>query len=231
MNFMKIFYKTLYLVMLFVLSSSVLSASNFGFGASIGYATFNMDQAKTSYKENIEYPADITDEFPGNLYYKLSMNKVLGEIFILGAHSSYTTTRYYYYYPDFSNGIEDDSKFFQKTHLTYINIGLSGDVIVKQNNDYRFTAGAEAGYGFIFGKFEDINFTDDDIYKANYSSWSVMPRIGAYKLFNRFEIGVQVGWLIEFGQESTNVFEFDGLRAGINFNYYFGDFNFQNILE
>jgi hypothetical protein len=207
---------------IFLISLSSLSASNFGIGASIGYATFNMDKMRDILHNSTYDPIELTDEFPGNLYYKIELKKKFEGDLVLGISLSYTSTRFCGRYT------ESNFKIDTKHDLIYINVGAFSDFNIIEIDRINISIGAETGRAFITQHTETSMIGNETKARGTSrpTSWFFMPRIGAYKLFNRFKIGVQVGWLIEFGQINTSLFEFDGLRAGINFNYYFGDFNF-----
>jgi hypothetical protein len=195
-------YKTLLILFILILSQKA-NSQDFKFGFQTGIGTYSMNGLKNLVNDapdNLSFDSKVVSDFPPYIYYRPSAILKFSN-FALGLVYSFQSTGARVSARDYSGDYRYDMKVLSKAPGIYSEIRLADEKL--------YTISLHSIIGMAFSKLETrqyLNVFNSMVTNLNYNfkslNYFVEPGIDFTHPFKSLSLGINVGYMIQFGKQA-----------------------------
>lgn len=180
-----------YSIVIISFLASIPVSGQFRTSLSVGYGTYRMSNLKAFQKELLaDFPEDsrITEDFPGYLYYDLTIAQPLSDQLRMGISATYGSTGGRLSYKDYSGEVTGNQL------VRYLGVGVPFKLSVYDNPDKELSLNLvltpQVSMNWLTLEFYSRlnNQSDESRYKFRSLNFAIEPGISATKSFGLWEI-------------------------------------------
>lgn len=183
------------ILLLLICLTSLAPAQKIKFEAAYGLASYSMNDLKLGNDmilKELPVKGEITDDFPSLPFESVAISAQFGKVLIIGLTGTHNTTASRISYKDFSGEFKYDLR------LTSWAPGVRIGANIFQRK-IAVSGIADVAYSFTSLATDEIMLTFSEKRSFRSNSFTVLPQIRLSRQIKKFEIGLNGGYLYDFG--------------------------------